>query len=113
MKVKRRGVEMRIVVAGQLQAPQPVDAALLKAIARARCWFEEIASGRVQSLVEIARREGLPKRYVTRLIRLAFVSPVVAEAVAAGHAPPGINLQMLMDGPQPLPLDWKDQQMAL
>ncbi len=56
---------------------------MLKAIARARCWFEEVASGRVRSLVEIARREGLPKRYVTRLARLAFVSPVVAEAVAA------------------------------
>jgi len=113
MKVKRRGVEMRIIVDGQLQAPQPVDPALLKAIARARCWFEEIAFGRVQSLVEIARREGLPKRYVTRLARLAFVSPVVAEAVAAGRASAVINLQMLMDGRQPLPLDWKDQQLTL
>jgi len=113
MKVKRRGVEMRIIVDGQLQAPQPVDPALLKGIARARCWFEEIAFGRVQSLVEIARREGLPKRYVTRLARLAFVSPVVAEAVAAGRASAVINLQMLMDGRQPLPLDWKDQQLTL
>jgi hypothetical protein len=42
-----------------------------------------------QSLIEIARREGLPKRYVTRLARLAFVSPMVAEAVAAGRAPVG------------------------
>jgi len=113
MKVKRRGVEVRIIVDGQLQAPQPVDPALLKAIARARCWFEEIAFGRVQSLVEIARREGLPKRYVTRLARLAFVSPAVAEAVAAGRASAVINLQMLMDGRQPLPLDWKDQQLTL
>jgi hypothetical protein len=91
MKVKRRGVEMRIVIDGPLQAPQQVDPALLKALARARCWFEEVASGRVQSLVEIARREGLPKRYVTRLARLAFVSPMVAEAVAAGRAPAGIT----------------------
>jgi hypothetical protein len=113
MKVKRRGVEMRIVIEGQLQAPQQVDPALLKGLARARCWFEEVASGRVQSLVEIARREGLPKRYVTRLTKLAFVSPVVAEAVAAGRAPAGINLQMLMDGRLALPPDWKDQQLML
>jgi site-specific DNA recombinase len=112
MKVKRRGVEMRIILDRQLQAPR-VDPALLKAIARARCWFEEVASGRVRSLVEIARREGLPKRYVTRLARLAFVSPVVAEAVAAGCAPGGINLQMLVDGRFALPLDWKDQQLIL
>jgi hypothetical protein len=56
-------------------------------------WFEEVASGRVQALVEIARREGLPKRYVTRLAKLAFVSPVVVEAIAAGRALAGINLQ--------------------
>ncbi len=113
MKVKRRGVEMRIVIDGQLQAPQQLDPALLKALARARCWFEEVASGRVQSLVEIARREGLPKRYVTRLTKLAFVSPMVAEAVAAGRAPVGINLQMLMDGRLALPPDWTDQQLML
>ncbi len=113
MKVKRRGVEMRIILDGQLQASQQVDPALVKGIARARCWFEEVASGRVQSLVEIARREGLPKRYVTRLARLAFVSPVIAEAIAARRAPAGINLQMLMDGRQVLPPDWKDQQLIL
>ena len=72
-----------------------------------------MASGRTQSLVEIARREGLPKRYVTRLTKLAFVSPRVAEEVAAGHAPAGINLQMLMDGRLALPLDWNDQQLIL
>jgi hypothetical protein len=113
MEVKRRGEKMRIVIDGQLQAPPQVDPALLKALARARCWFEEVVSGRVQSLVEIARREGLPKRYVTRLARLAFVSPMVAEAVAAGRAPAGINLQMLMDGRLAQPPDWKDQQLML
>ncbi|MGD0076601.1 MAG: hypothetical protein ABSD31_20070 [Candidatus Binataceae bacterium] len=113
MKVKRRGVEMRIILEGQLQVPQQVDPALLKAIARARCWFEEVVSGRTQSLVDIARREGLPKRYVTRLARLAFVSPVVAQAVAAGRAPAGINLQMLIDGRLAIPLDWNDQRLIL
>jgi hypothetical protein len=54
-----------------------------------------------------------PKRYVTRLARLAFVSPVVAEAVAAGRAPAGTNLQMLVDGRLALPSDWKDQQLML
>jgi len=86
---------------------------LLKALARTRCWFEDVASGRAKSLFEIARHEGLPKRYVTRLTRLAFVSPMIAEAVAAGRAPAGINLQMLMDGRLALPLDWNDHQLML
>jgi len=36
---------------------------------------------------------------------------MVAEAVAAGRAPAGINLQMLMDGRLALAPDWKDQQL--
>lgn len=52
---------------GSQDVPEKPDAALLKAFARSRCWFEELASGRVHSIAEIARREGLAKRYVTRL----------------------------------------------
>jgi hypothetical protein len=63
---------------------------------------------RVQSLVEIARREGLAKRYVTRLMNLAFVSPAFVDAVAEGSAPLATNLQMLMDGRIALPPDWSD-----
>ena len=69
LKVKRRGVEMRLIINGGDQPRMP-DPALLKAFARARGWFEELASGRARSLVEIARREGLAKRYVTRLTKL-------------------------------------------
>ena len=109
LKVKRRGVEMRLIINGG-DEPRKPDPALLKAFARARLWFEELASGRVRSLVEIARREGLAKRYLTRLTKLAFVSPVYVEAIARGEAPIAINLQMLMDGRVALPLGWKDQE---
>jgi site-specific DNA recombinase len=107
LKVKRRGVEMRLIINGG-DEPRKPDPALLKAFARARAWFEELASGRVRSLVEIARREGLPKRYVTRLTKLAFVSPAFVEAIAEGEVSPETNLQMLMDGRLNLPLRWND-----
>jgi site-specific DNA recombinase len=109
LKVNRRGVEMRLIINGG-DEPRKPDPALLKAFARARGWFEELASGRVRSLVEIARREGLAKRYVTRLTKLAFVSPAFADAISESHMPPGINLQMLMDGRVALPLSWNDQE---
>ena len=109
LKVKRRGVEMRLIINGGDEPRRP-DPALLKAFARARGWFEELASGRVRSLVEIARREGLAKRYVTRLTKLAFVSPAFADAIADGNVPHGTNLQMLMDGRVALPLSWNDQE---
>jgi site-specific DNA recombinase len=109
LKVKRRGVEMRLIINGG-DEPRKPDPALLKAFARARGWFEELASGRVRSLVEIARREGLAKRYVTRLTKLAFVSPTFVEAIAEGEARTSMNLQMLMDSSIALPLSWDAQE---
>jgi hypothetical protein len=97
LKVKRSGVEIRLIINGG-DEPRKPDPALLKAFARARGWFEELASGRVRSLVKIARREGLAKRYVTRLTKPAFVSPAFVEAIVAGEVPAATNLQMLMDG---------------
>jgi hypothetical protein len=64
-----------------------------------------LASGRVQSLLEIARREGLAKRYVTRLAKLAFV-----ESIIDGQAPIETNLQMLMDCRLALPISWTDKE---
>ncbi len=112
MNVKRRGVEMRLMINGE-DEPRKPDPALLKAVACARGWFDELASGRVRSLVEIARREGLPKRYVTRLTKLAFVSPEFIETIVEGRMPAATNLQMLMDGRIALPLSWNLQEKIL
>jgi len=79
-------------------------------VARARRWFEEVASGRVRSSAEIARREDLPKGYVARLNRLGFLSPAVVEAVVEGRTPAGLNLQTLMARRLILPPAWHDQE---
>jgi hypothetical protein len=71
---RRRGVENRIIIAMGDDLPQKVDRALLKAIARSRAWFDELASGQLKSLAAIARRENITRRYVERLSRLAFTA---------------------------------------
>jgi hypothetical protein len=109
MRMKRRGVELRLILDARADEPLEVDQALLRALARARVWFEEVASGRASSLAEIARREGLKKRYVARLTKLAFIAPMIAEAIAAGRAPIGVNLQMLMDRRVKLDPSWSEQ----
>jgi hypothetical protein len=42
--------------------------AALRSLARGYCWLAELAEGSVKSVAEIARREGLTDRYVSRLI---------------------------------------------
>jgi len=113
IKMKKRGVELRIVLGANDDAPRSVDPALLRAIARASRWFEELASGQVRSLAEIAKREKLGRRYVERVTRLAFVAPGIVNAIAEGRPAVGINLQMLMDGRLALPLQWTEQDRLL
>ncbi len=103
--MKRRGVETRIVFAAGNEPPRKVDPALLKALARARVWFDELASGRVRSLAEIARREGITRRYVERLARLAFVAPAIVEAICQGQQPVELSTETLLNRVN-LPLEW-------
>jgi hypothetical protein len=97
---------MRLNVDGQPQ-PERVDPPLLKAIARAQCWFASDRWSRSRDA------KNSPSATFTRIAKLACVSPVIAEAVVGGRAPAGVNLQMLMDSRLTLPLDWNDQHLLL
>jgi site-specific DNA recombinase len=111
MQMKRRGVEMRIVLEGT-SAPNPVDLPLLKAVARARRWTNELVSGKVQSIGELARREGLDGRSVRRLIPLGFLSPRIVEAIVEGRQPVDLTLEAPTRRID-LPLLWSAQHQLL
>ena len=113
MRMKRRGVELRLVVEGRNEMPRGAVPTLLGAVARAKRWFHQISSGQVRSSAEIARREGLQKGYVARLTRLAFISPTVVEMLAEGRTPAALNLQTLMARRLTLPPTWRDQERLL
>ena len=82
-----------------------MDAPLLKAAARARRWFDELVSGRAASMIEIGQREGVGKRYVSRMIRLAFLAPAIIESLVEGRQPPELTAQLLStSGDLPLEL---------
>jgi site-specific DNA recombinase len=108
MRMKRRGMEMRLIIGGA-DAPRKPDPALLKAIALAHRWFEELASGRATSLAAIASREGVTDRYVARLIRLAFLAPKIVEAIAERGELANLKLTPHVD----LPLDWTTQKRVV
>ncbi len=112
MSIKRRGVEMRLVIPGANTAASKADPALLKAIARARGWFDELITGRAISMVEIAQREGISDRYVSSLLPLAFLAPDIVEAIAAGRQPADLTAETLIRHID-LPLDWNDQRVLL
>lgn len=57
------------------------DRAQITAIARGTCWFEELTSGKAQSIRNIAEREGVTDRYISRLIEGALISSKSVERV--------------------------------
>src|SRR5258708_9476892 len=93
MQIRRRGVELRLVVNGGVRASCKTDQSLLRAVARAHCWFEDLVSGRRGSMVEIAKCNGVGKQYVSRLIRMAFLAPEMVERIAAGPQPAELTAQ--------------------
>ena len=113
MQIKRRGVELRLVMNGDRGKAQNADPALLKAVARAHRWFDDLVTGRVSSMAEIGKREGLPKNYVSWLIRLAFLAPEIVEEIIQGNHPPELTAQTSHHPPVDLPLCWQAQKAAL
>jgi site-specific DNA recombinase len=90
---RRRGTDMRLVIEGDhTQDAENRNPALIKAIARGHAWFDDLVSGRVASIAQIAKQEGVTDRYVSHLIGFSFVSPTVVEAVLEGRHVPGISV---------------------
>jgi site-specific DNA recombinase len=111
MQMKRRGVEMWIVLQGDSNSVR-VDLPLLKAVARAHRWADDLVSGKVRSVGELARREGIDGRSVRRLIPLGFLSPRIVEAIAEGRQPVELTAEALTRRID-LPLLWSAQEQAL
>jgi DNA invertase Pin-like site-specific DNA recombinase len=60
------------------------DVVVVKAIARASVWFEQLTTGKSQSMAEIAVRENITDNYVSNLIHLAWLSPDLVGRVLDG-----------------------------
>jgi len=110
---KRRGVETKLILPGLDQPNHSArrDPALIKAIARGRAWFDELVTGRALSLQALAERNGITRRYIRRLVGLAFLSPALVDAIMQGRQPVELTATRLSE--LDLPLDWIEQRKLL
>ena len=74
-------------------------ASLLMSIARGRQWLDEIVSGTVQDVEQIARRHKCSVRHVNMTISMAFIAPSLVEAAIERRLPRGISVANLRDAP--------------
>ena len=109
---RRRGVGTKLVLPGLAQQNHSSrgDPVLVKAIARGRAWSEELATGRARSLQELAKRDGISRRYIRRLVNLAF-EPSAGRGDLA--EPATRRAQRDATDQLDLPLDWTEQSRLL
>ena len=84
----------RLLIDAQ-DAHQP-DLVVVKAIARAWQWFEELSIGKATSMADIAKREGITDNYVSNLIHLAWLPPRMVDSVLDGHPQAAAAVRSLM-----------------
>ena len=68
-------------------------------------------NGLVSSLQELAKRDGITRRYIRRLVCLAFLSPQLVEVILQGPQPIKLTTTRLTE--LDLPLDWTEQHRLL
>ena len=77
---------------------------ILKALGRAWTWRRRLERGEASTVSDIAKDENVTDRYVSRTIRLTYLSPEVVELLVLGRAPPAISVAELIDATcQPWP----------
>src|SRR5260370_28911138 len=74
-------------------------ARLVSAIARGRRWLDEIVSGSVTDVQQIASRQKCSVRQVNMTISLAFLAPYLVRAGVEGRLPRGIGVEQLREAP--------------
>jgi len=109
-RLKTIGTEPRLII--QQDDPQRAarpqrDPALIKALARAHIWFRRHTGETPISTDQIAKQDKQDPSYVGKIMRMAFLSPELTEAILEGRQPSGLTIEAILSG---IPADWTEQQ---
>jgi site-specific DNA recombinase len=107
-QVLRRGGELRVISPnGESSYEGERVPSLVKAVARARDWYERIVAGEVTTIRELERKSGLTRRYVRRILQCATLSPQITKALLKGGHRPNLTLKEILCK---MPLAWREQE---
>jgi len=110
LAIRKRGVEQRLVIEGQRSSPLHIDQPLIDAIARANVYLAALADGQTRSA--IATRYSVHPEDISRLLRLAFLSPSIVDLILTGRQPADLSVRDLTRRID-LPHDWAEQHRLL
>ena len=117
LTIRKRNGRPKILPPDNLtsQDDRSQDPHVLRAIARAWNWRRQLETGAASTIQDIAAAEKVSDRFVSRMMRLAYLSPEVLEHLIITRVPPALSLndlaavadrswaeqmQMVFDAPQ-------------
>lgn len=94
LTLRNRGGRPRILPPKEIEVAMErgQDARLLRAIGRAWDWRRRLERGDVSTIADLAREEGISDRYVSRVIRLAWLAPCVLERLVLRREPTVLSI---------------------
>ncbi|MGI4792762.1 MAG: hypothetical protein ACRYG8_01495, partial [Janthinobacterium lividum] len=107
----RSGRAMRLVQDSGAAVQQSANPSLVRLLVRARRWWTILRQGELD-VTALAAAEGVKPAYVTRVVRLAFLSPAVTDAILKG----GVRAELsstTITAPDAIPACWKAQGRAM
>ena len=87
-----------------------VDPHVLKAIAKAWSWRRKLESEEAATLADIAKAEDVTPAYAGRVLKLAYLAPVVLEKLLLGRVPPAVSIKDMAAAAE---LPWAEQPAAV
>jgi site-specific DNA recombinase len=111
VRLKRTGRAMRLVEPGGQGVSDEVDRSLVQLLAQARKWWERLSDGQT-TIAALAREEGINDSWISRVVRLAFLSPEIVDCILAGTQPAALNGTTLTTGNQ-VSVSWTEQAKLL
>jgi hypothetical protein len=112
--IRKRGGRKLVIAPAGAEAwapPRPrVDAAMVKALARAFRWRRMLESGEFTSITELAAAEKINQSYVCRILRLTLLAPDIVEVILDGRQSAALQLDALLT---PFPVEWEEQRSQI
>lgn len=111
VRLTRSGRAMRLVQDNGRHAATRPDPSLVKLVVQAHRWWSELRKGEV-NITTLCEREKVSDAWMSRVLRLAFLSPAITEAILRGTQPARINTAALL-ATAAVPACWRAQESRL
>lgn len=107
VRLTRSGRALRLIDDSGAPASAEIDASLVRLLAKAHQWWRILRDEPVDLRI-LSRREKVTASWMTRVLRLAFLSPDVTEAILSGRQRGGLDTVTLLSAAA-IDSDWKKQ----